>query len=64
LSPEQRIIELALHNRGPLPDDAFSYQLLQYASQAALEEDAARAALRPEMFFNVACLLRLRKAAL
>jgi hypothetical protein len=63
-TPEQRIVELEMHHSVPLPYDASSYQLLQYASQAALEEDAARAALSPEVFFNVGCLLRLRRAAL
>jgi Ca-activated chloride channel family protein len=64
LSLEARMVELALRHGAPLPYYAAFYQLLQYASQAALEEDAARAALSPEMFFNVGCLLRLRKAAL
>jgi hypothetical protein len=64
LSLEARMVEMALRHGAPLPYDAFSYHLLQYASQAALEEDAARAALSPGMFFNVGCLLRLRKAAL
>jgi hypothetical protein len=63
-TPEQRIVELAMHHSVPLPYDASSYQLLQYASQAALEEDAARAALSAEVFFNTMCLLRLRRAAL
>jgi Ca-activated chloride channel family protein len=64
LSLEARMVELALRYGAPLPYYASSYQLLQYASQTVLEEDAARAALSPEMFFNVGCLLRLRRAAL
>jgi Ca-activated chloride channel family protein len=63
-TPEQRIVELAMHHSVPLPYDASSYQLLQYANQAALEEDAARAALSADMFLNTMCLLRLRRAAL
>jgi hypothetical protein len=63
-TPEQRIVELAMRHSVPLPYDASSYQLLQYASQAALEEDAARAALSPQVFFNTLCLLRLRRVAL
>jgi Ca-activated chloride channel family protein len=63
-TPEQRIVELAMSHSVPLPYDASSYQLLQYASRAALEEDAARAILSPEVFFNTMCLLRLRRAAL
>jgi Ca-activated chloride channel family protein len=64
LSLEARIVQLALRHSTPLPYDAASYVLVQYTSQAALEEDAARAVLSPEVFFNVVCLLRLRRAAL
>jgi uncharacterized protein YegL len=63
MSAEERIVQLAQHRPGALVYHTDAYQLLQYTSEAALLDDAARAGLTPAVFFNVVCLLRARKVA-
>jgi hypothetical protein len=63
LSMEEQILAFVELHQSVLMFNDQSYRLLQYASAAALEEDAARAGLTPAVFFNVVCLLRARKLA-
>jgi hypothetical protein len=63
LTLDEKILAYVALHQSALMYDAQAHQLLQYASAAALEDDAARAGLTPAVFFNVVCLLRARKVA-